>query len=219
MKNFLILIIFFTFLSCESIKYSEDLGMMISAVANSPEFPVYINNKLCKDIEGIFGACTKRLKSNESTQFSFEAQQYSYRMALQCSRETGIDLSFDIPKGQVFAYIIPNSAYSALRSFTCIGSIYPQDRDYPVSSKFEVRFIVIDQNYLGRESMLIYNVKGKNYLVLGQHAKYSTVWDEKNGKKITSTLKEKTIQQVYSPDKVRAFSESSHARWNYYGDF
>ena len=203
--------------SCVSIAYLDDLGFTPSAVANSPEFPVYVNNKLCKDVDGIPGACTKRIKSNENITIKIDPLQYGYTFQLQCSKETGIDISQDVGSDKNFSYVINYPSFSSLRMFTCIGAIYPTDRSFPVSSKFEIRFVVVNRDYVSREEMRLYDYKGKSYLVLGSHAHYATVWDEINGKKIKSTFRNKSVCRVYNPDKVIAFSESMQARFNFYG--
>ena len=223
-KNIVIVALFFISIlfsfSCQTIKYLDDLGFSVSAMANSPEWPVYINGKFCRDIDGIMGLCSKRVKSNESVSIKFEKQSYDYRVHLQCSKDTGIDFSVDVPKINLlpYEYVIKPEQFSTLRSFTCIGEIFPGDRTEPTSAKFEIRIMVVDASYAVREIMNLYKYKGKDYLLLGQHAKYSIVYDHKNGKEIRRTYKQETMVQIDDPSNVRALSESFSMRFNSYGN-
>lgn len=208
-------------LACNTtIKYKDDVGFLVSAQANSPEFPIYIQNKLCRDMDGNLGACTKRIKSNESVNIKFDPQPYAYTIHLYCSKDTNINFSQDVKAGDTFNYSIQPSQFNTLRSFTCVGEIFPLDRVRPVSAKFEVRFIVFDEIYTNREqAYLVQDKKGRNWLVLGQYAKNSRVYDCLKNKCEWKDYLEETIVRVYSPEKVLAYSQSYAMRYNLFGNW
>jgi len=213
----LIFIIVTLFLvGCESLKYSDDLRFLNSAVANSPELYISINGKMCKDMEGKIGLCSKRIKSNETVKITFEKQPYVYTVHVQCSNQTGIDYSRKVLTSEQFLFEIKPSQYSTLRMFTCLVEVQPDDRAEGVSALAEIRFMVVDYAYVPREEMRIYSHKGKDYLVLGANAKHSIVYEtNQQNQEVRKTYKEKTILRINNNrKKIRAFSESFSMRIN-----
>lgn len=202
--SFLLLFILLTACSCQPIKYQADLGFLNSAQANSPEYLVKINGKYCKDMDGQIGLCAKRIKSNEKIRFIMDKRAYSYRLNVGCSSLVDFNLSVDVLENAVFEFSIDPEAFKEAKSFTCIGEIFPQDRKEEISAFWHTRFVVVDENYQGRES--IYSQDG--ILVLGQNAKYSLLNEDKIIKKKAS---------VKSDGVEKAYSESETMRFNYYG--
>lgn len=221
-KNIILLVIFLLAFSCETIQYVDDLKFINSASANSPEFPVFINGKLCKDIDGIPGLCSKRIKQTDEISITAEKQQYEYRIYIKCSKGTGVDLSLDIAAYTDFKYTIKPVTFPDTLLFTCLFEIYPKDREIVdpkngISSLAEVRFVVVDPRYIARESMFVSKLKNDYYLVLGSNAKYSRVWDFKKDKQIIWNVYNQAAIKIHSPDKVKAMSESYMGRFNNFG--
>ena len=189
------------------IKYEDDIGFLNSAQANSMEYMVKIGGKVCKDLDGKIGACTKRIRSDRGVTLCHDKRPYSYRLHLRCSSGTGIGFSVDIQKNKKWEYTIPHEKFKAFRSFSCVGEIFPQDRKNNLSATWQIRFIVVDKEYHERER--IYHTK--KHIVLGKHALYSTVCSKGKCK----TKKKKTV--VKAPKTAKAYSESKVMRYNYYG--
>jgi hypothetical protein len=190
--------------ACQSLKYKSDIGFLNSAQANSPEYLVKINGKFCKDIDGMIGLCAKRIKSNEKITFVLDKRPYSYRVNVECSSLVDFSLSIDVLANSSFEFEITPDKFPEAKTFTCIGEVFPQDREEEVSAFWHTRFVVYDKSYQARESI---NVQG-DQLVLGQHAKYTLLNEEKNISKKTS---------YNFKDVKRAWSESEIMRMNFYG--
>lgn len=190
--------------ACESLKYKSDLGFLNSAQANSPEYLVKINGSYCKDMDGHIGLCAKRIKSNEKIIFVLDKRPYSYRLNVNCSSLVDFKLSVDVLENSPFEFEISPDKFPEIKSFTCIGEVFPQDRKEEVSAFWHTRFIVYDKKYQARESIYVQD----DLVVLGQHAKHSVLNDDKFiSKKATYNFK----------GVKRAFSESELMRMNYYG--
>lgn len=194
--------------ACKDIKYESDLGFMNSAQANSMEYMVKINSKVCKDLDGKVGLCATRVKTNEPLRFEMDAREYGYRFNLTCTSSIDSDFSIDIEKEKPFAFSIHHDKFSSVKSFTCIGEVFPHDRNQEVSANFSVRAIVTDSLYLERE--IIYKTKQeeKSFLVLGKHARYVHLND--------SFYKKKTKLELEDQNS-KAYSESERMRFNYWG--
>lgn len=208
MKSIIFILLSLTVLSCQNLKYQSDIGFLNSAQANSAEYLVMINGKHCVDMDRKVGLCAKRIKSDRSLDFSLEPKPYNYRFTLTCSSSIDSNFSIDIIKNQKYSFSIEPDKFSNVRSFTCIGEIFPNDRDQEVSANFQVRVVIVDSEYIEREIIYEKPKKRKNYVILGKHAKYSNV----NGK----IYKEKTAVKVDSR-RIKAYSESERMRFNYYG--
>ena len=200
--------------ACSSIKYKDDLGFLVSAQANSTEYPIHVNGKLCIDLDGQTGLCSKRVKSNEPVTFSVDPQPYSYKFQITCSKGTGIEKeSRDVESNKSFEFKILPAQFDTLLVFSCVGNVYPADRPQPMAAKFRVQINVYDAEYTGREEMYVTKKQGKNVLVLGTHARTSFVNDGAGWKRYT----EKTYVEVKNPATVVAWSESYNMRYNGYG--
>lgn len=202
------------FATCSSLPYEDDGYFRVSARANSPEFPVYLNNRLCTDTEGFVGLCAKRIKSNEPLVFKFDPQSYGYTVNFSCT--TGVVVpgaTFNVQAGDPFSITLNPQDFRSKLVFSCLGEVNPADREAPISSKFRVTINVVDQQYTARESIYIHNENGKNFVVLGKYAKWGRVFDQ--GK---WTYYEKTTSvEIKGPvAQVRAVSESFAARFNFY---
>lgn len=205
MKTLVILILsLLSLVACSPLEYKDDIGFLNSAQANSMEYLAKINGKVCKDVDGQVGLCAKRISNAENAIFTFDARPYSYRLNVKCTKELNFELSVDVLENKAFTFTIPKGNYSELLSFTCIGEVFPEDRDGQVSASFQVRFIVYDSQYRMREQIYF---EGSN-IVLGQHAKYALVDGKAHSKKTYLKLKKKPVM---------AYSESKMMRFNYYG--
>lgn len=209
-------ILILLFISCSSPRYKEDYGYLNSSQANSPEYPVYINNRLCLDLDKRPGLCAVRIRSDRSIEIKIDPQLYSYRLQLVCSKGTEIDKSFDVKEQTDFAYTIDNSSFSKLRSFTCIGEVFPTDRLESVSAKFEIRFIVYDGNYISREAMYFLKTGDSSVVNIGGYSRTAIVYyyNYKLKKYRLMQINKEDIITIPS-DRFYLYSESSNMRFNY----
>lgn len=201
---FLVFVLLISACACKGIRYSSDLGFLNSAQANSPEYLVKINGSFCKDMDGSIGLCAKRIKSESEISFKLDPRPYSYRLNVSCTSSVNFNLSVDVEKNQSFSFKIPPEAFNGLLSFTCIGEVFPNDREESVSAFWHSRFVVFDKNYQAREQIY---TRGE-YLILGQNAKYSLINEE-------IQVKNKAVYKIEEPTK--AYSESQLMRFNYWG--
>jgi hypothetical protein len=179
-----------------------------SGLANSPEFPVKINGELCKNSAGEMGGCYIRIRDDHQTMFEIMPLPYSYRLSFKCTK----NLDFppiderDYSAKEAVYIAIERDQYNGQTSFMCTGRIFPDDRNEPINSFFEVRVRLVRPEYIGREQM---HHTGK-YQVFGKNALHS-MWyvdDEwKYGHKKT---------YLETKKHILAFSESHNMRWNYY---
>lgn len=204
MKYLIIFIVLAVLAACSPLAYKDDVGFLNSAQANSMEYLAKVNGKACKDLDGLVGLCAKRISNAEDINFSFDARPYSYRLNVKCTKELQFELSVDVLENKAFTFKIPKEKFSDLLSFTCIGEVFPDDREGQVSASFQVRFIVFDSQYRAREQIYF---EGSN-IVLGEHSKYAQV----DGK----SYKEKTFVKLKTKPRM-AYSESAMMRFNYYG--
>lgn len=194
--------------SCKtSLKYQDDIGFLNSAQANSYEYPLKVGGSLCKDMDGRVGACVKQTASDNDLGFRIDSQPYSYRLVVNCSSSVDSDFSVDVEKGKSYSWKISPEKFFDVRSFTCIGEIFPDDRVNSLSAKWHVRVLIFDGEYSARER--IYHREG--HLVLGKFAKYSMVCTGSKCKR----YEKKTV--VKAPNTAKAYSESEVLRMNYYG--
>lgn len=206
------LTVFAVLLACNTLPYKDDVGFLVSAQADSAEFPVYLNGRLCTDMEGNPGLCAKRVKSTEDILFGFDAQPYAYLLTVNCSSGVSPVLPATVPAGQAFQFVLPAAAFSQFLNFTCIGEVAPQDRAPPISAKFKVSFMVYDAAYTARERIYVTKQDGKDVMVLGQFARLAWVYDA--GK--WSAHKQTTqVMLKGDPAKAKAYSESFAMRFNY----
>ena len=208
MRTLLLLILLSTTAcSCINIKYEADNAFLNSAQANSMELLVRLNGSPCMDMDDKVGLCAKRIPSDKKLVFTQDARPYGYRIYIKCSRSVDVDQSFDIEKDAPFKFEILPEKFIGVKSFTCIGEIFPADRDQEVSALWSARIVVFDKNYTPRTS--IYKIKSgkKKYLILGKNARYSFL----NGK----WKKKKTHLKVTGENNF-AYSESERMRFNYW---
>lgn len=195
-------------MGCTAIEYSTDSGFLNSSQANSFEAPVLINGKICKDMDGHVGLCTKQIKSNRPLEIEQPPMVYSYDLVLRCTSALEQSKTYTVEKGKKFSLTI--SDFKNLKSFQCIGELFPSDRDVEVSAKWSLLVKIADKKYTERET--IYRASG--HLVLGLHARSSRVC-YKNGKCIR--YNKKTILRDTRNKIAMAYSESETMRFNYYG--
>ena len=213
MKTILLTLMLILTCSCQhGIKYQDDLNFLNSAQANAMEFPVKVKGRVCLDIEGMTGLCSVRIDTNQDFVMSIDPQEYEYRYKLTCSREVNADQSGDVAKGTPIKLTVPKANIVGLKSFICIGEIFPADRTQELSARWEVRIKVQDENYQEREGIYQTTVKGRNVLVLGKHARLSRVCVADKCK----SYRKKTAVQIEADSKVTVYSESHNMRYNFY---
>jgi len=190
---------------CSSLPYESDSGFLNSAQANSSEWMVRVDGLVCKDLDGLVGACSKRVKSKTDIKVHHDPRPYSYRVAMRCTEGTGIDFSIDVLENQPWGYTIRHDKFKGFRSFTCQGEVFPNDRDNAISALWQIRFLVVDQDYKKRESVYFSN----DQLVMGKHARYTTICDPTCDDESEGTV-------VKTTPTASAYSESEVMRFNYY---
>jgi hypothetical protein len=196
---------------CNSLPYKSDAGFLNSAQANSNEALVMVNGSVCKDMDGRPGACLKQVSSEEDIVILLHARPYSYKLDVRCSTPLGISFPVSVPKDDSFDFTISKEVMEPFLSFTCKGEIFPDDRDQQISMSWHLRIVIYDAKYRKREVMYKTERSGKKYLVLGSHAKYAYVCDDKGCK----DYKKKTIVRIHG--EPVAWSESEVMRLNTYG--
>lgn len=194
--------------TCSALPYEADIGFLNSAQANSMEWALQVDGAVCRDMDNRVGACTKRIRSNHSPTLRHDPRPYAYAIQVRCTSATGIRFEDHVLADQEWVYRPPVQAFSDLRSFTCQGEIFPNDRENSLSAMWQVRFIVQDADYQARER--IYERDG--HLVVGKYAKYTTVCTRDRG---CESHKEATV--VEHPGAAFVYSESELMRINYYG--
>lgn len=210
MKKILsLLFVVFAFSQCSSIQYEADIGFLNSAQANSMEWMVQVDNLICKDMEGMIGACTKRTKSDHSPILKHDPRPYAYRIDVRCTEATGIGFSMDVEAEKEWSYEVDAENFKTLRSFTCQGEIFPHDRDNKLSALWQIRFIVVDKDYKERE--IIYFDVDDGKLIVGKHALHTRLC--RDGK--CEDYKEDTV--IDAQKNTKAYSESEVMRFNYFG--
>lgn len=201
-----------TFTACQSLPFKDDFGYLVSAQANSHEFPVYINGRLCTDTDGYVGLCAKRVKSTEDIVFRFDPQQYAWLMTVKCTTGVRPVLPGNVEPNKPYTFTIKADDFKEFRSFTCTGEVSPQDREEAISAKWQVRVVVVDSEYEPRERIYTTTSNGKSYLVLGQFARHSWVKDANGWRK----YRKATVVEIEGDlVEVKAYSESFAMRFNF----
>lgn len=158
------------FVACKIGEYKEDFGFMVSAQANSPEFPVLVKGLVCKDLEGVVGVCSIRIPETENFELVVMAQQYDYEYAFNCSKNvTGaFPIKEYVKAGVIKKLVVLKEAFPIEKTFNCSIIIKPTDRPEPISSFAKVNVIITQAGYQGLERPY----KDGKYFVFGEHAKY-----------------------------------------------
>lgn len=208
MKNIILLTYLLIISSCKELDYVSDSGFLNSAQANSYEFPLVINGSLCQDMDGRPGICVKQIKNNAVARFALPSRPYSYSLVIKCSSELGYSPTFSIPEGRPFDFAIED--FKGLRSFRCIGEIFPDDRPQEVSASFQVFFSVYDEEYERREEV----IKIDDMLILGKHSKHVYLCNKKFK---CQHKEEKTYVKAGKYSYI--FTESDTMRFNHWGDY
>jgi hypothetical protein len=200
------------FMSCSCLKYKDDKMFMFSGEANAHEFPLIVNGKQCLDMDYKLGLCSLRLVEGRELVLSHYRQSYAYRVKITCSRDLNADTTKDVLKGKAFKHIIRLDNYKGLKSFICIGSIYPKNRPEPINAKWEVRVKIQSSEYVEREEIYKVKHKGKSYLILGTNAKHSRVKQFGKWKRYNK----KTMIKIKDHKGIEAISESYNMRFNHF---
>lgn len=158
--------------ACSHLKYEEDIGLISSGYANSPELYVLVDAKPCK------GGCYI-VKPTSITKVTIPIRPYEYRLDFQTSANVGFSRLIDVPAGEsvdlVFDTIEP--------VFNMIGRIYPKDnRDPTVSMFFEARVRQVLPEYYPKVTPYLAN----GWLVFGSDSLYTCHMNKCFGEKTTS---------------------------------
>lgn len=190
------------------LKYEDDVQFLNSGQANRSEFLAYVNDSVCKDLNGVIGLCSLQVRSDEVIRLRHPAQQYAYNLKFVCTSGTDIDFSIDVLKDAQWEFEIRPEQFKDFKLFSCRGEVYPDDRDNAMLASWNVRFQIFDTNYQERE--VIYFKDG--VLVVGKYAKYIEVCDENECR---NYKKQPVIAMKSAPLRVR--TESELMRMNYLG--
>jgi hypothetical protein len=195
-----------------AVQYMDDSSFMTPSKANAAEVLVTVNGRPCLDVDGAPGLCALRIKSGEDLVIGLSGEPYAYQLTLTCSSGLQLNGQYSSPAGQVLRVTIPADKYGNLKSFTCIGEIFPQDRPEPSSSKFEFRAAVVSQAYVPREPVqVVERGDGRWYAEPGPYALYTLVKDSG----VWRVYHRETSIHVSGPDVIVA-SESRECRMNLY---
>lgn len=194
------------------IQYLDDPGYVSSGQSNSPEYPVVVNGYLCKDITGNPGLCSLRVKSKRDVVVQLFEQQYDYRLAITCSRELEADFTVDVKKNSQYNFILAHEKFEHLKSFICVGDVFPLDRLDKVEMKFEFRVKVVPDNYQARENFKLYRKGSKLVAQPGIHALYTNLHFDNEWHHYS---KQTEIEVPH--EDIWGWSESYQGRLNFYG--
>lgn len=204
--TFLVLVLV---MGCNSIPYKSDKDYLNSAQAGSREYPVFVQGKLCKCMDGIPGLCSKRIASDETVLITIPPQQYAYRLQLSCSMDLEEE-NIDVPENTEKVIEIQPYQYSPFLKWHCKAQVHPYDREQPMSASWRIDFSVHDAKYQAREKAYVFPENRRQYVVLGAHARYSHICYP-NG----CDLKEKKTSHQIAENFLFAWSESDVMRFNY----
>ena len=204
MKNLIVLLFLIVMaLGCNQLKYKADTKFLNSSNANAFEFPIYVNGKMCLDLDRNPGLCILHHNKGEILILSIDSRPYSYTLDLVCPN-LGYQERFQVPKRKKFTVKFDQGAILEARSMVCVGEIFPSDREL-ISAKFSVIVKLVDSAYIKRNKIFLY--PNDSLLIVGENALYTTI----DGK----TRRKKTIVKVKGDQKV--YSESYNMRFNAYG--
>lgn len=198
-----LIVLIFLFVGCSCIPHISDNSFMVSAQANSAEFPIKINGKDCKDINGQMGICAVSLPNGIDIAVDHAVRPYNYRLAVICTESANLNTSRDVLKNSPHKLILQGINFQHLALLYCEGEIFPDDRKDVVSMKWKLLVNLVDPDYIKREEAYVAN----GQVVFGQHALH-TYYNEKYFPKGT-VVKEKV--------GAKGNSESFSGRFNYVG--
>lgn len=210
MKKLVFSIMLMLITSCE---YKADLGFLNSAQANYPDYLAQINGKFCVDMDGISGLCGKRIATNQDLIFKLQPKPYQYRIQFICSSKINADFSTTVNKDEEFSWKLESEVFNQQKSFTCISEIFPLDREEEVSSKFEVRVKVYDEEYIPMDKIRSSKKNGKTALTFGKHAKFTKVCVDNECR----DYKQKTYIKINPEKEYFIWTESELMRNSYFG--
>lgn len=216
MKYFLAIIlglVIITGCGSKKLSYKPDHAFPVASQANSLELPVYVNKRLCVDMDGQPGLCSKRISNMTPLVIIIDPRPYAYRLQMTCSQAVGSSKSYDVLKENPLTIKIEPDKFNHVKSFICMGELYPYNTDQQVSAKFEVRVKVQDDEYVKREEITVVSGDKSDKVIFGVYAKYSTVCYEGGNCK---TFTRVTSTNIKKGKKYFAFSESERMRYNYF---
>ena len=176
---------------------------MNSSNANSYEFPIYVNKKMCVDLDRNPGLCVLHHNKANALTLSIDSRPYSYTLDIVCP-DLNYEEVFQVPKGKKFTTSFDRGGLLNSRSIVCVGEIFPGDRGL-VSAKFSMIVKLVHSDYIRRNKII--PLVDNSLQITGENSLYTTV----NGK----TRRKKTSVKLKSGQKV--YSESYNMRFNAYG--
>lgn len=193
---------------CNAPKYVADIGFIPSATANSPEFPVFIEGTVCKDLKGQVGLCALRQDADKDFVVDFYAQPYDYELTFNCSSNVpGYPVSWLVVRNTDFKVTVPRTVFPKEKVFTCSAIITPKDRPEPIGSFARMTVTVVDSGYQRLENPYI----TKGYLVMGEHTLYGKYRDRDGWHTVEKTTVVKDTKGI-----VEVTTESYAGRHGYY---
>lgn len=202
MKNFILFL--FVIIGCQDLKYMDDKFALSSALAGSYEYPIFLQKKLCLDLNRRPGLCSLHHRKNQTFHIEVDPRPYSYTFAIKCSKGI-LEKRVDISKRKRLSMEISPDTFKDLSGFTCIGEIFPHNRE-TVSARFNFLVRLVKEDYIFREDPHKYS-DGESLLAVGRHSLYTTI--------DTKTYRKKTIIPFNYDTKV--YTESYNMRFNQHG--
>jgi hypothetical protein len=179
-----------------------------NAVTNSDLLTV--NNQDCHDMDGGEGFCSLRTGSASPVVFHVNPQTFPYSLTVLCSTPVVASLTTPVLVAAGDPVDFSIAPPFPIESFVCVGEMTPDD---PTLSKlrWDVRAVVVDKNYVHRES-ISFSTQGKDtYMVMGEYARTSWVFDGTSWKSYSKA----TMVKISNPAIVKSWSESYSMRYNY----
>jgi len=191
-------------MGCQDLKYKDDKFSMSSAVAGSYEYPIFLQKKLCLDLNHRPGLCALHHKKNQAFKIEVDPRPYSYTFYIKCTNGI-LEKKVDISKQKRLSIEISSDILNNHKGFSCIGEVFPHDRN-SISARFNFIVRLVKNDYMYREDPYLHN-EGRKALSMGRYSLYTTVGPKTYKKKTTIPFNADT----------RAYTESYSMRFNQYG--
>lgn len=189
--------LFFGAAACVGLEYEEDLLVMGSAAAGSPEFPVTVNGKLCRDNDGLPGFCAVRHQRGADFEVRVETLQYDATVEWDCTRAVQpFTETYTVRKGDPAKKLtVGKEMFGLSRVFSCTVKVLPLDRPEPIASFARISVSLVDEKYIALPRPY---PSGRGF-VFGSNAHYvkykdAAGWHE--GKKLTA-VKSETVSMAF----------------------
>lgn len=199
-----IIICFFILLvGCACRKAELDYVYLASWQANNPEIPIFINNKVCKDVNDFTGGCYLKIKNQSEIKIYIPPLPEEFEVYVVCTDDLFTEKKV-ILKEQEYETIIKPEQYGERRVFNCGVRVSAKEG---IIGFAEVRVRIYDKDYKRREIIYL----NKNILIWGRYAYRGVVCYNTYCK----FYKNLTYVKI-NKNLLFSLSYSYKGRWNYY---